>query len=150
MPDGTAAPKRKAPRELPKLALPVVNPYLVVVVTGVVCGLIAVVLSIATQRGCETVRGVGSCGGIGLLALLVILAIEIVIGAALMRAFDIPDPTSTAFLGVGIVAVLAMVFFLGSLESVWMFLVLPLLSAASFAVSYWVSTTFVDVPASNR
>ena len=136
----------KPPRERKPLVLPRINPYLAAVVVGAFCGLVAVLLEILTQRGCESVRGVGSCGGLGLVALLVILALEIAVGAVLLRAFGVADPTSTSFLGVGIVAVLAMMFFLGSIDSPWMFLVLPVMTAAAFAISYWITDAVVAVP----
>ncbi len=100
----------------------------------------------ATQRGCESVRGVGSCGGVGVVALLIILVVTIAIGAILLRGFAVSEPTGTSFLGVGIVAVLTLVFFLGSLESVWMFVVVPVMAGVAFAVSYWVTAALVEVP----
>jgi hypothetical protein len=89
---------------------------------------------------------VGSCGGLGVVALLVIVAVEVFVGALILKAFQVSDATGTSFLGVGIVAVLALVFFLGSLESGWMFLVLPVLTAFSFAASNWVTEALVEVP----
>ena len=71
------------------------------------CGLTTV-----AGRGCEVIRGVGSCGGIGLLALLVILVLEILLGAVLLKAWRLTDPTSTSFLGVGLAAVFVMLFLL--------------------------------------
>ena len=142
----TAPVPPKPPRERKPLKLPRINPYAAAVVTGLVVGLLAVVLEIGTQHGCEDVRGVGSCGGIGLVALLVILALTAFVGAVLLRAFGVSDPTSTSILGVGIVSVLTLVFFLSALESVWMFVVLPALSAGSFALSYWVTASLVEVP----
>jgi hypothetical protein len=133
-------------RERRPLTLPGVNAYVAAIVTGLVCGVAAVLLEQGAQNGCESVRGVGSCGGVGLLALLVILAVTIFLGAVLLRGFRVTDPTSTAVLGVGIVAVLTLVFFLGSLESAWMFVVIPVLSAVSFAISTWVTAALVDVP----
>ena len=141
-----AAKPPKVKRERKPLVLPRINPYVAAVLAGAVSGLVAVVLAIGAQNGCESIRGVGSCGGLGLVALLVILAIEVFVGAVILKAFQVADATSTSFLGIGIVAVLALVFFLGSLESAWMFLVLPVLTALSFAASYWVTASLVDVP----
>jgi hypothetical protein len=133
-------------RERRPLRLPGVNVYVAALVTGLVCGLVAVVLEQGAQNGCESVRGVGSCGGVGLVVLLIILAVTILVGAVLLRIFGVPDPTSTSVLGIGIVTVLTLVFFLGSLESGWMFLAIPALAAVSFALSAWVTTALVDVP----
>ena len=139
-----------APRQRRSFRLPAVDSRLAVALTGLVVGLLSVVLSWTTLRGCEVVRGVGSCGGIGLFALLAIVAIEIVLGAVMLRLWGITDPTGTSFLGVGLVAVVALLFFLSSLESSWMLLVIPLLSAVAFLVSWWVTTSFVEVGDSPR
>ena len=69
---------------------------------------------------------------------------EVLLGAALLRAWGVVDPTSTSFLGVGLVAVLALLFFLSALDSVWMLLVLPVLTAITFLLSWWVTETFVE------
>ena len=136
----------KVKRERKPLVLPRINSYVAAVIAGAVCGLIAVVLSVGAQRGCESVRGVGSCGGLGVVALLVIVAVEVFVGALILKAFQVSDATGTSFLGVGIVTVLALVFFLSSLDSGWMFLVLPVLTALSFAASNWVTEALVEVP----
>jgi hypothetical protein len=148
-PDPTPEPQPgpvRIRRERKPLTLPGVNPWVAAVVTGALCGFVAVLLENGAQRGCQSVRGVGSCGGVGLVALLVIVAIVIALGAVLLRAFGVTEPTGTSFLGVGIVTVLALVFFLSALDSAWMFLVLPVLAGLCFAVSYWVTTALVDVP----
>ena len=100
-----------------------------------------VALTTVAGRGCEVIRGVGSCGGIGLLALLVIVVLEILLGAVLLKAWRLTDPTSTSILGVGLAAVFVMLFLLESLESVWMFLVIPVLSVVTFLVSWLVTET---------
>ena len=112
---------------------------------GIVCGLAGVVLTSLALHACESVRGVGSCGGIGLLALLLILVLEIFIGGALLRACAVPDSFSTSFLGVGLVAVAILLFLLGNLDSPWMLLVIPLVTAATFVLSWLVTRTFVEV-----
>ena len=102
-------------------------------------------LAFGAARGCESVRDTDSCGGgIGLLAIVAILAIEVVIGANLLKAWQISDPFSTSFLGVGLVATLAMLIFLDDLDSGWMFLVIPLMTAVAFALSWWVTVRFID------
>jgi len=100
--------------------------------------------TVLAGRGCEAVRGVGSCGGIGLLALLVIVAVEVLLGAALLKAWRLSDPVSNSFLGVGLAAVFVLLFLLGSLESVWMLLVIPVVTALTFLLSWWVTNTFVE------
>ena len=136
------ARRARAPR--PRPTLPVINPRLAAALTGGVVGLVGVALTSVAARGCEVIRGVGSCGGIGLLALLVILALEIMLGAVILKAWRLSDPTSTSFLGVGLAAVFVLLFLLSSLESVWMFLVIPLLTVATFVLSWLITETFAE------
>ena len=69
-----AEPAPSKPRkERTPLALPRINPRIAAALTGAVVGLVGVVLSFGASQGCEAVRGVGSCGGIGLFALLAVL-----------------------------------------------------------------------------
>jgi hypothetical protein len=140
--DETAAAPGPATRT--RLTLPGIDPRIATALTGALVGLLGVVLAFLTSRGCETVRGVGSCGGFGLLALLLIVAIEIVLGAALLKAWRIHDPVSTSLLGVGLVAVFVLLFLLSSLASVWTVLVVPVVSALAFVLSWWVTETFVE------
>jgi hypothetical protein len=137
----TPAVLEPAPPEGPRM-----NPRLAAVLTGAIVGLVGVLLAYLSGTGCEAVRGVGSCGGIGLLALLVIVAIEVVLGAAILKFWRLSDPTSTSFLGVGLVAVFVLLFLLSQLDSVWMIVVIPALSGLTFLVSWWVTETFVDPP----
>ena len=125
--------------------LPAINPLVAAILTGALSGLAAVGMAIGASRGCEAVRDTDSCGGgIGLLAVVAILAIEVAIGANLLKAWQISDPISTSFLGVGIVATIAMLTFLDRINSPWMLLVIPLMTAASFALSWWVTVRFID------
>ena len=45
---------------------------------------------------------------------------------------------------------MALLFFLGSLDSVWMLLVIPVLTAITFLVSWWVTETFVEQDAGRQ
>lgn len=117
---------------------------------GLACGLVGIVLTIGALRGCEAVRGVGSCGGIGVFALLAILVVEVLIGATLLRACRVRDAVSTSLLGVGVAAVVIVLFLLGSLGDWWMVVVVPLVTAAGYLFSWWVTSRFVDVTDDDR
>jgi hypothetical protein len=137
--------RRTAPAEALVARLPAINPLLAAIITGVLSGLAAVGLAFGAARGCESVRGTDTCGGgLGLLAIVAILALEVVIGANLLKAWQISDPFSTSFLGVGIVATIAMLTFLSQLDSPWMLLVIPVMTATAFALSWWVTVRFID------
>jgi len=139
------ASRRTAPADALVARLPAINPLVGAILTGVLAGLAAVGMAIGASRGCEAVRDTDTCGGgVGLLATVAIVAIEVLIGAGLLKAWQIPDPVSTSFLGVGIVAIIAMLAFLDQINSPWMLLVIPLMTAASFALSWWVTVRFID------
>ena len=113
--------------------------YLAATGVGALCGGLTVLLAWATSEGCAAVRGVGTCGGFGVFALVAILGIDVLIATALLRVCRVTDPATTAMLGVGLVAVLAMVFFLGETQSFAMVYVIPILMAATFAFSWWIT-----------
>ncbi|MBD8870967.1 hypothetical protein [Nocardioides donggukensis] len=125
---------------LPPLAARVAAP-----VTGVVVGLLAVGATYLALAGCELARGTSSCGGPGLFLLLAIMTALILVGGALLRAWDVPDPGSTSFLAVGLLAVVVLLLLLDAVFSPWMLLVVPLVTAAAFAASHWVTTAFVEM-----
>jgi hypothetical protein len=135
---------RQRVADAPELTLPPVPGLVAAVLTGVVAGLVTVLLGWLAARGCDAVRGVGTCGKFGLFALIAILGIEVLLGATLLRAWKVQEPTSTSFFGIGLVAVVTMLFFLDDIDSPWMVLVIPLLTAVAFAVSWWITATFVD------
>jgi hypothetical protein len=134
-----------APAEALVARLPAIKPVYAALLSGAFAGLAAVLLTIGAAKGCEAVRDNSSCGGgVGLLAVVAILAIEVLIGANLLKAWQISDPFNTSFLGVGVVATVAMLLFLDQIDSVWMLLVIPLSTAVAFAGSWWITVRFVD------
>jgi hypothetical protein len=113
-------------------------------VTGVVVGAVGVLFVWLAGVGCEAVRGTSSCGGgPGLLVLVVVLGVLSWVGSLLLRVFAVPEAGSTSVLAVGILAVLVMVFLLGSLDQWWTAIAVPVAAAAAFAASWWVTTAVV-------
>ena len=85
---------------------------------GAVVGLVAVLLTWASLRLCDAATGTASCGGgPGLLMLLAILIVLTYLGGWLLRGFGISDAGSTSFLAVGLLAVVAMLFLVDSLDA---------------------------------
>ena len=130
-------PRRR--RELPLSGLPAAA------LTGVVIGGLAVLLASLATTGCEAVRGTPSCGGgPGLLILIAVLVLLAYAGGWLLRLFALPDPGSTSILAVGIMAVLVMVFLLGSTDAWWMVIAMPVVTVIAFCASWWVTTAVMD------
>ncbi len=123
-------------------------------ITGLVCGLIAVGLVWAGERGCDAVRGRPSCGGYGLLMLIGILALCFVVGSVLLRVFGVEEPGVTTFFGIALPMIAILTLLLDYVFSAWMVVVLPALGAACFALSVVLTralensgeTTYVDDP----
>lgn len=114
-------------------------------VTGLVIGLLVVVLTAGSLALCESVRGVSSCGGGPGFALLAAVTVAMVaLGGLMLRLARVPDPTSTSFLAVGLLCVLSLLFLVDVLDEWWMIVVVPLLSTGTFLLSHWVTTAVVE------
>ncbi|MEV7429756.1 hypothetical protein AB0N29_09075 [Nocardioides sp. NPDC092400] len=114
---------------------------------GALVGLGTVALTWAGLRACEVAQGTSSCGNPGFLLLLAILVAMVLAGSALLKAFRVADPGSTSFLAVGLLTVLVLLFLIEVLFSWTMVIVIPLLAVGCFALSHWVTTTFVETDA---
>jgi hypothetical protein len=146
-PEPAPGPELEADEPQPKreFALPALPALRAALVVGALIGLLAVLLTFASLKLCELVRGTDSCGGPGLLLLVATLVVLTYVGGWLLRGFGIDDPGSTSFLAVGLLAVLAMLLFLDVIYNWWMVIVVPLVAMATYALSWWVTTRFVDV-----
>ncbi len=114
-------------------------------VTGLLVGLLVVAITAGVMRGCEVVRGTSTCGGgPGFLLLVATMIVSIYAGALLLRLWGEPEPGSTSFLAVSLVAVASLLFFINVLLSWWMVVVVPLTSVGAFLLSHWVTTTYID------
>lgn len=124
---------------------PLLSLYRAAALTGFVVGASMVVLTWLSLRGCEAVRGTSSCGGgPGFLLLIATFALCVLLGSALLKAFTIPDPGSSSFLAVGLVAVVALLFLIDFLDEWAMLIVIPVLSIGGYLASVWVTKTFVE------
>ena len=66
------------------------------------------------------------------------------VGQVLLKAFQVPDPGSTSFLAVGLIAVVALLFLIDVILDWQMIIVIPLVGVAAFLLSHWVTTAFVE------
>ncbi|HEX5772565.1 MAG TPA: hypothetical protein VFY11_16500 [Nocardioidaceae bacterium] len=138
-PAATKRPRRvKAER-----TRPVLPGWLAAALTGLLVGAAGAAGTYGAMAGCEVVRGVSTCGGApGFFILVAIVALMVLLGAGLLKAFRVKDAGSTSFLAVGIVTVLVMLLLLDAIFSVWMFAVIPALTAAAYLLAHWVTTRF--------
>ena len=114
-------------------------------VTGVAVGGLAVLLAWLAGVGCEAVRGTSACGGgPGLLVLVVVVAVLAWAGSLLLRLLGVPHAGSTSVLAVGILAVLVLVFLLGSLDEWWALVAVPLASVIAHGAAWWVTTAAAE------
>ena len=132
--DAVAAPAARPPRHgLPGLVA--------AAGAGVVVGALAVLLVWLASLGCEAVRGTASCGGgPGFVVLVAILVLVACAGAVLLRAVRVPDAGSTSALAVGVMAVLVLVLLTDALFEWWVALAVPVVSALSHALAWWVTS----------
>ena len=142
-PERPAKPAR-ARKERKTLTLPPLPAPIASVVTGVVIGLVIVALTFLSSRGCELVRDTSNCGAVGLPLLIAVVVLGVLLGAVLLKAWQVGDPMSSSFLAVGLVAVVAMLFLLPSIDEWWMVIVIPALSALTYLLAWWGTRTFID------
>jgi hypothetical protein len=135
-PETDAAPK--PPRE------PWLGGMPAAVLTGLFIGVLIVAATAGALHLCTAVKGTSSCGNPGFFLLVAILVVAVLIGSAMLRAAAVPEPGSTSFLAVGLLSVIALLFLVGSIFEWWMIIVIPLASVATFLLSYWVTTTYID------
>jgi hypothetical protein len=136
--------ERKAEKERRGLALPALPGRTAAVLTGLLVGVLTVGATWASLRLCEVLQGTSSCGDPGFLLLLAIMVTMVLIGRALLGAWRVPDPGSTSFLAVGLLAVIALLFLVDVLENWWMIIVIPVVTMLTFALSHWVTATFIE------
>jgi hypothetical protein len=114
------------------------------VVAGLAAGLALLGFTWLGFRGCEAVRGTTSCGTApGMAALVVIFVLAVVVGGVLLSRFGVPDPGATSFLGTGLTGVVYLLF-VDYLDNWTVLVVVPVVTALTFLLSWWVTTTYVD------
>ncbi len=115
--------------------------------TGLLIGGLIVAATAASLHLCTAIKGTSSCGNSGFFLLVAILVVAVLVGAGLLRSARVPEPGSTSFLAVGLLSVATLLFLVGQLFEWWMIIVIPIVSVATFLLSHWVTTTYID-PAS--
>lgn len=107
-------------------------PAIAAVVGALVAGLV-VTLVWAGREGCDAVRGTPACGGWGGLMLAVIIGGALLGARLALTVLRITDAGLVAFIGLAVPLLLVLAFLTDQAFSAWMWLVLPALTAATFA-----------------
>jgi hypothetical protein len=106
--------------------------------SGLLVGSLSAGLVWLGMAGCDEWRDSPSCGGglgVGMLAAAV--AISWLVGRLLLGFAEVPDALMVSFLGLAMAMIVVMLFLIDETFSIWMWLVMPLLTAATFAGSAW-------------
>ena len=102
----------------------------------------------STWAGCavsDPPRGTATwAGGPGLLLMLAILIALTYLGGWLLRGFGISDAGSTSFLAVGLLAVVAMLFLVDSLDEWSGVVAVPVVTVVAYALSWRVTAALVE------
>jgi hypothetical protein len=125
------------PRRLQLGSRPVPAP-LAAAATGLIVGPTSAALVWLGMAGCEAWRDSPSCGGgLGLGMLVAVVAIAWLVGRLLLGFAEVPDALMVSFIGVSVAMIVVMLLLIDETFSVWMWLVMPVLTAATFAGSAW-------------
>jgi hypothetical protein len=147
--DDTSEPTPEpAPAATPSEPEPPREPWLdgrpAAALTGLLVGALIVAATAASLRLCTRVAGTSSCGDPGFFLLVAILVVAVLVGTAMLRAAHVPEPGSTSFLAVGLLSVATLLFLVGSIFEWWMVIVIPLVAVATFLLSHWVTTSYIE------
>ncbi len=130
--DEQPAPKRQRLSDLELANVPL---WVGAAATGIVAGLATVILVSLGLVGCDAVRSAPSCGGVGY-PLVLLVAVGVGIGAMfLLRLVGVAGAGATAFIGVCLMFIAVLAFFVDETFSYWMWGVMPLVGAISFVSS---------------
>lgn len=93
------------------------------------------------ERGCDAVRGTPSCGGAGLVLLAGTAAVVLLVGLTLLRLLRTPDAGLSNLLGFSLFAIVLMSALLDYVFSAYMWVVLPMVGALTYALGAWIAST---------
>jgi hypothetical protein len=113
-------------------------------VVGALVGLLGCLATWVGLQGCEAVTGAQTCGGPGLLLLVAIVVGQVVLGAVLLKVVGVPEAGNVSLIGVGLMVVVALLVLVDHLYDAWMFLAIPVVTAATFGVGRWITTRYAD------
>jgi hypothetical protein len=135
--------RRVVGRRSPRIPAP-----LAAAAVGVLVAVLARVLILAGEAGCEALRGTSSCGSAGGFMLLLIAVLMLYAGTRLLRTLAVPDPGVTSALGLALLGIAMLTVLLDSIFSPWMWVVLPLVAAVLYSFAAWAAATLSEMGSS--
>ena len=98
--------------------------------------------TLGSQRLCD---GAGGCGtGPALLLLAVVVGLAALTGAVLLGRLGVRSGGTVSVLAVALVAVLATLFLLDSLDESWAVLTVAALTVLAFVLARWLTARYID------
>ena len=89
-------------------------------------------------------RGTSSLGDTGAVVLIAVFVLAVLVGGYLLRLASARSPFTISFLGSALVAVLSMLFLTEVFNHAWGVIIVVILTAAAYALAYWVTTNYID------
>ena len=134
---GVGSQFARAGRAVRDWRIPHWDPLPAAIFTGAVAGAVAVGLGLAAIDIFKSVRGVSSGGGTwGSLTFVVVTFIAFAVGELLLSAFGSTQARLTSFLGIVLAITAILGLFLGLADTGWALLLVPVLGAITYAISY--------------
>ncbi|MEU0313813.1 hypothetical protein [Nocardioides sp. NPDC006273] len=135
------APKAPSQRRL-KLATP--TGMSAAVMIGAIVGAFMTLAIWFSGTVSQWTRGTSSLGDTGAIVLITVFVLAVVVGGYLLRLAGARSPFTISFLGSALVAVVSMLFLTELFDNAWAVIIAVTLTAAAYALSYWVTTTYID------
>lgn len=116
--------------------IPTQPPMRAAVLTGIVAGLVVVLLGWLAGLMFFAVRGTTAGGAWGGVVLVAVALVAFALGSWLLHSFGVVQPRLTSFLAVVLVVIAVLAAFLETAAGVWAWLLLPALGAGAFVAAH--------------
>lgn len=137
---------RRSLRWVRDLRLPHLSPLRGAAVTGVIVGLLAVVLGWLSGELFSATRGTSNGGAWAALALVVVAFLTYAVGELLLEGFGLQHARVISATSILLLLVLVLTFFLSIAAGIGAWILLPVLGAVTFMASSYVMRLAADQP----
>ena len=119
------------------LRLPHLSPLRGSAITGVVVGLLSVVIGWGFYEIFSATLGTQAGGGWGFLAFVFLSFVAFIVGELLLAGFAVPHARVVSILSVLLVLLVVLLFFIELAAGIWAWLLVPVLTSLAFIASSW-------------